>query len=122
MLSSLERKGLIKSSKTDSGLLWELGRSPKLDAPVPPKPVSTWDHGTKPKPKKSWWPLAPGTPVFPRVKVNSVQFGLQEVVDGKAIILGPARDKDCYLVQFEGETEKLVYGPVKEKELQDEQA
>ena len=110
-LTSLERKGVIKSTKTDAGLVWELGRSPKLDsAPAP----------TPPKSRRNNWPLLPGTPIFPRVKINSGQFGLREIVDGKAIISGPAKEPGYYKVKFEGEDDILTYGPVRDRELADE--
>lgn len=105
ILTSLKNKGLIKSSKTDEGLMWELGRSEDLDQPK---------EKTTPKNR---WPLAPGTRIYPKIKTNSCQFGLKELNDGEAVIIKPDKEAGCYLVRYDGDSQDVVYGPVLDKDL-----
>lgn len=105
ILTSLKNKGLIKNSKTNEGLIWELGRSEDLGQPKDKTPP------------KNRWPLAPGTRIYPKVKTNSCQFGLKELDDGEAIIIKPAKEAGCYVVRYDGDSQDVVYGPVLEKDL-----
>lgn len=66
-------------------------------------------------------PLPVGETVYPRQWYNCPCGGLQQDVEGKAVITAPARDyPHHYFVTFEGETESCRRGPLDETSTREE--
>lgn len=66
--------------------------------------------------------LPVGATVYPRMHCNNPIRGLHRDIEGKATIIGPAKEPHHYFVIFDGETAAVERGPLGEAELREEVA
>lgn len=64
-------------------------------------------------------PLQAGEVVYPRQWFNAPVGGLQQDVEGRAVIVGPGMAPHHYLVTFEGEIQRCERGPLDESSLKE---
>lgn len=65
-------------------------------------------------------PLSVGETVYPRQWYNCPRGGLQQDVEGKAVIMAPMSTPHHYLVSFEDETEVCERGPLDETSMKED--